>query len=169
MSIRNRFHRLIANTLDKLSDRLKVRAIHHQGGLYLKRFYVGTLFGYYRIYLHNFIQSDPDGLHSHPWRYGISIILCGNYIEERRFGYRRIRCFNVVNCDTFHRVIIPDINKIDKINTWSLFIHTPRVCNWGFLRPKGIITQYVEVGDKEPAKLSEWYKAAPTGREWKSL
>jgi hypothetical protein len=166
---RFRFQHPIARLLNYISDYLKLRPIYHQGGLYLKRYYVCTLFNYWRIYLHHFVQSDPDGLHSHPWRYGCSILLCGSYIEQRRFGYRRIKFINIVNCDTFHRVIIPSIDIIDKKECWSLFIHSPRVCNWGFIRDKGMFKQYVEVGKTEPQAHSQWHKNkdTPTGKEWR--
>lgn len=146
------------------SDRLPARAIKHQGERYLDRYYVTTLFGYWRVYLHHFVGPDPDGLHSHPWKWGLSIVLAGWYLEQRRFGHRVVRWINVVNGDTFHRVIVPASST-----TWSLFIHSPRVMNWGFLRERGTVMQpdmrYEEVGDAEPSALSGWWKKAPRGRD----
>lgn len=146
------------------SDRLPVREIKHRGERYLERYYVTTLFGYWRVYLHQFVGSDPDGLHSHPWRWGATIILAGWYLEQRRFGRRAVRWCGIVNGDTFHRVIVPD-----QSTTWSLFIHSPRVMNWGFLRrhatPAGPYTFYEEVGDAEPNALSGWWRHAPKGRD----
>ncbi len=150
------------------SARLPVREIKHQGELYLDRYYVGT----WRVYLHHFLASDPDGLHSHPWRYGLTIILVNWYLEQRRFGHRVVRWFGIVNGDTFHRVIIPAHST-----TWTLFIHSPRVMNWGFMRrrivsgqhrsdPRSVeVTVYEEVGDAEPNALSGWWKKAPKGRD----
>lgn len=152
-----------------LTARLPVREIRHQGQLYLERYHVCTLFGYWRVYLHHFVSPDPDGLHSHPWKWGLSIVLAGWYLEQRRFGHRVVRWINIVNGDTFHRVIVPD-----QATTWSLFIHSPRVMNWGFLRkhrgmfwagpPKAYVF-YEEVGDAEPSALSGWWRNAPKGRD----
>lgn len=148
-----------------LSARLPVREIKHQGRPYLERYHVGTLFGYWRIYLHRFVDSDPDGLHSHPWRWGATIVLAGWYLEQRRFGHRVVRWFGLVNGDTFHRVLVPAHATV-----WTLFIHSPRVMNWGFLRNprygmRGPIMQYEEVGDGRPSAHGDWWRKAPKGRD----
>ncbi len=151
-----------------LSARLPVREIKHQGRPYLERYYVATLFGYWRVYLHHFVGSDPDGLHSHPWRWGATFVLAGWYLEQRRFGHRVVRWFGIVNGDTFHRVLVPAHATV-----WTLFIHSPRVMNWGFLRPLGfydrgeirVVTAYDEVGEAEPTALSGWWRKAPKGRD----
>jgi hypothetical protein len=152
-----------------LSARLPAREIKHQGQPYMERYYVATLFGYWRVYIHRFVGSDPDGLHSHPWRWGATVILAGWYLEQRRFGHRVVRWGGIVNGDTFHRVIKPE-----GADVWTLFVHSPRVMNWGFLRtrtfiefrqPTQKVTIYQEVGDAEPSALSGWWKKAPKGRD----
>lgn len=160
-----------------LSDRLPAREIKHQGERYLERYYVATLFGYWRVYLHRFVGSDPDGLHSHPWRWGLTVILAGWYLEQRRFGHRVVRWFGLVNGDTFHRVIKPE-----GADVWTLFIHSPRVMNWGFLRRDSLTSfgcapfyrhvrsefgpyRYEEVGDPEPSAHGDWWRKAPKGRD----
>lgn len=155
---------MIARLLERYAATLPIRVIYHEDSLYLKRYYVATIFGYWRVYLHHFVGSDPDGLHNHPWRYGISFILCGSYKEERRFGTRHIRFCNIVNGDTLHRVII--LHDVDKHPCWSLFIHSPRCMNWAFLRNKGIFTQYLNVGHDDPGGHSQWHLKAPTGAQW---
>ncbi len=159
-----------------LSARLPVRVIKHQGEPYLERYYLATLFGYWRVYLHRFVDSDPDGLHSHPWRYGFTVILVGWYLERRRFGQRVVRWLGIVNGDTFHRVIKPHGPDV-----WTLFIHSPRVMNWGFLRRRAVFSfgcmpgkvrreeygpyRYEEVGDDCPTRHGDWWKKAPKGRD----
>lgn len=162
---------MIQRFLMWLTARLPVREIKHHGQPYLERYYVATLFGYWRAYLHRFVGSDPDGLHSHPWKWGLSIMLAGWYLEQRRFGHRVVRWFSIVNGDTFHRVIKPE-----GADVWTLFIHSPRVMNWGFLRKMrmpGFVsgaamspaTVYEEVGDAEPKAHSNWHLKAPKGRD----
>lgn len=137
---------MMRKLLERITLRLPIRPIYHAGGLYLKRYYVGTIFGV-RIYLHHFLLDDPDGLHNHPWKYGFSIILAGWYWEERRWEMRKIRWWNVVNADCLHRVCLGHkhvwddkahdkypLIKLDS-SVWSLFFHTARVCDWAFIRP----------------------------------
>jgi hypothetical protein len=147
-----------------LSARLPVREIKHQGERYLERYYVATLFGYWRVYLHRFVGSDPDGLHSHPWRWGLTVILAGWYLEQRRFGHRVVRWFGLVNGDTFHRVIKPE-----GADVLTLFIHSPRVMGWGFLRERGTLgspdMRYEQVYVDNPKAHAEWHLRAPKGRD----
>lgn len=129
-----------------------------------------------RSYIHRFIASDPDGLHDHPWRYGLSIILSGYYFEERRDGVHKRIWGNVVNGDTFHRVIVWPWHEV-----WTLFAHTRRVKEWGMLRPaqlagdgvglsedkncEALVTHlYVRQNDADPGH-SDWHLRAPKGRD----
>lgn len=173
--------------LQKLAANLPARDIRHNGRPYLRRFYVGTIFGI-RIYLHHFVDSDPDGLHNHPWLFGGSVILNGWYFEERRFCRaalaRRIRYFNFVNGDTLHRVVVPsELNAVvvdldaggyhnwrvsfPYLGVWTLFWHTKKVMNWGTLKDKGIFTQYVEEFStySQTNGHSNWYKYALKGKQ----
>lgn len=156
-----------------LSARLPVDVIDHQGKPYLERYYVATVFGYWRVYLHRFVGSDPDGLHVHPWEYGVSLILVNRYIEQRRFGYYDVRWVNIVNGDTMHRVILLGSDKKPE-QVWSLFIHSPKRGNWGFLRKKypgksliqiRPVTVFEEAGEDRPLPHSGWYRTAPKGRD----
>lgn len=152
-----------------LTAYLPVREIKHRGQPYLERYHLVTLFGYWRVYIHRFVGSDPDGLHSHPWRWGFTVILAGWYIEQRRFGHRAVRWCGFVNGDTFHRVIKPESTDV-----WTLFIHSPRVMRWGFLRkmwmftkgePTQEFTVYDEVNVENPKRHAEWHRHAPNGRD----
>jgi len=90
-----------------LSGFMPCRLINDGDRPYLERYYVGTLLGW-RFYLHRFVGSDPAGtLHDHPWSKAYSLILSGWYWEETRSGTRRVRWFNSLTGDTFHRVVLP--------------------------------------------------------------
>lgn len=85
------------------------------------------------VYLHKFHRGDDDEeLHNHPWRWAVSLILSGGYVEERRFGetvYRRIvrpGMLNFISADDFHRV------ELRGREAWSLFVVGPKFTGWGF-------------------------------------
>lgn len=158
--------------LQRIARRLPLKPISHEGGLYLKRYYVGTWCGV-RCYLHHFLLDDPDGLHNHPWKYGLSVLLAGWYWEERRWGRRKVKWINVVNGDCLHRVLLPSVaGWHGKFTVWSLFFHTARVCDWAFVRiehrgSKGGFYDKV-LGTDNPTPFSDWWKTAPTGAEWEA-
>jgi len=125
-----------------MTRRLKTRFIYREdGGFYLLR---ARLRGWmpgdektYRwsAYLHKFYSHDVDmAPHNHPWRWSISIPLCGGYIEERRCAdgtirIRRVRPFipNFFGRDTFHRIAM-----LHGPEVWTLFICGPKFQGWGF-------------------------------------
>lgn len=183
--------------LQALANRLPARDIRHPTGSptarpYLRRYYVCTIpIINLRVYIHHFVDSDPDGLHNHPWKFGGSILLNGHYYEERRFcpnkSARRINYWNIVNGDTLHRVVVPvELKAVTQdwhnwanntnegwtvprpdLGVWTLFFHTEKVMTWATLKDKGAFTQYVS---EEPEHTvtkghSNWYKTAPKGKE----
>ena len=110
---------------------------------YLERYHLLRLPFGYRAYLHRFVASDPGrGLHNHPWKHALSLVLCGAYRETRMLGMRadnrleerwlRAGRFNFISGDVFHR-----INLDPGSECWSLFIHAPRARGWGFLQASG--------------------------------
>lgn len=126
------------------------RIISDDGRPYLERYYLFTLLGV-RFYLHRFVGSDPArGLHDHPWPWAGSIVLSGWYWEELRgteqhavtralaelhgttgIVRRRVRWFNWLTGDSFHRVVLPDGDR----PCWTLFFHRAAYTKpWGFLR-----------------------------------
>lgn len=168
--------------LYRITGRLPCRIISDGESPYLERYYVGTLLGW-RFYLHRFVGSDPDrGLHDHPWRKAHSIILSGWYWEETRSGTRKVRWFNSLTGDTFHRVVLPcsrtggvcaDHGWLRHppavLPCWTLFFHTAdNVKPWGFLQPmntfKGCAVftphSYTREGSQK-----DWWLTAPTGNE----
>lgn len=173
--------------LESVANTLPARNIKHHERPYLRRFYLCTKFGV-RYYLHHFVDSDPDGLHNHPWRFGGSVILTDYYNEERRWcrgqAARMLSLFNVVNGDTLHRVIVPPHLKAvvfdldgggyhnyrvgyPNLGVWTLFWHTEKVMPWATLKDKGAFVQYYEESptyDLEEGH-SIWWKTAPKGKE----
>lgn len=89
------------------------------------------------LYLHHFHRSDDAGdLHSHPWRWAVSLILRGGYAEEFiecgprgqiQVRWREAGQLNLIRPTTYHRV---DLHRGD---TWTLFFSGPRCASWGFV------------------------------------
>ena len=107
---------------------------------YLERYHLLRLPFGYRVYLHRFVASDPGrGLHNHPWRHALSLLLCGTYQETRMLGAdsdntlqrRQLRAghLNHISGDIYHR-----INIAPGAECWSLFLHAPKTRDWGFIR-----------------------------------
>ena len=115
----------------------RVQIIHVNSKPYLLRFHIkygGKLPG---IYLHKFYMGDEDrDLHNHPWKYALSFILCGGYIEERMvdgtvFVYKHIVkpfSFNYIKGSTYHRV---ELNP-EGLPIWTLFMTYKVNQTWGF-------------------------------------
>lgn len=122
------FKQLAYKTLYKKVSALPLRIISENGRPYLERYYVTTLFGLYRVYVHRFVGSDPQrGWHDHPWSPAISVVLWGEYGEERAkvnpevfaqrgraepavldIESRIVRWFNRLTHGVAHRVVIGD-------------------------------------------------------------
>lgn len=129
---------LLRRLCEVVAARLPMRAITGiDGTTFLERFTVLDLGAKRpRLYLHRFVRGDEDReLHNHPW-YGVSLILVGGYLEERRVwtpeGERvvartlRPGAVNMLAPHTFHRVDLIDGP------CWTLFATGPVVQSWGF-------------------------------------
>lgn len=186
--------KLIDLLLEKITNHLPCRIINDGDVQYLERYYLFTMMGF-TFYLHKFVGSDPDrGLHCHPWRMAFSIILSGWYWEETRYGIRKIKWFNSLTGDTFHRVVLNNQRKerivweqghrrfsgeydFVQMPCWTLFFHTSKnVKPWGFLRQPVRPTENYPAVDYlifEPYKYTregsqkDWWLTAPTGREFR--
>jgi hypothetical protein len=108
---------------------------------YLERYHLLRLFGH-QVYLHRFVASDPGrGLHNHPWKHALSLVLSGSYEETRMLDAtsgnalhrRQLRAgsFNFISGEVFHRINIPA-----GAECWSLFVHAPKSRTWGFIQQR---------------------------------
>ena len=94
--------------------------------------------GGYDLNLPRFHRGDLDAEHhSHPWRWAVSLILAGGYVEERRTArdtvvarVLRAGALNFLRADTFHRITLLDGEA------WTLFVTGPKVSNWSFWDPE---------------------------------
>lgn len=163
---------------EKKALSLPCREIRQEDGtLYLRRYYLGKLFGQ-TFYLHNFIKSDPDrGVHDHPWRRSGSLILAGSYFEEtvgnlwgnnpaESKAVRRKRnplSLKFIKGTDFHRVIL--YPNQEKMTPWTIFFHGDYVKGWGFRRQ---LAQGHEFEVFQPKIGSsggvDWFKNAADGR-----
>ena len=156
-----------------LTQFLKVRVICDDDGVpYLERYYFATIFGK-RIFIHRFMSSDPDrGLHDHPWSWAFSLILAGGYNEIIKCNddyvgivYRSAPALNKLNGERFHRILMEPENFG---KTWSMFVHGPRVKDWGFMEYTAWDDRIVESNYKKASSPAErkqnqhWWKKAET-------
>ena len=175
---------MLSKWLFAVSARLPCRRIDRAPGKrYLERYFVGQLFGY-RAYLHRFVDADRDEeTHDHPFS-AVAVCLAGGYDEERlthvdlpgapKMVLRKIRPGSInrirgggLGRGDFHRIVAA------KPETWTFFLHGPRVSSWGFLRSLSSVVVYVhyrEVVRAVPppfdgATLPDWELRAPLGRD----
>lgn len=160
---------MLRHILYCISGHLPARFIDHEGKPYMERHYLFTIFNR-RVYLHRFVGSDPDGVHDHPFLYSWSIILAGWYWEHKWGGVvSKKRWFNRIGPSDFHRVVLPDNGK----DVWTIFVHSPRVRPWGFLRPNDAIGEgvhaYIPQSDKDDPPFSNWHLTAKKAKELREL
>jgi len=161
----SRPNRLLYRLLYRISAYLHCRVINGPDEQpYLERYHLLRLPFGYRVYLHRFVASDPGrGLHNHPWRHALSLLLCGTYQETRMLKAdsdnmlqrRQLHAGNL-NCisgDVYHR-----INIAPGSECWSLFVHAPKTRDWGFIRHH----QYHDHNEVvTQASNPLWWKQAP--------
>jgi len=166
---------MLNKLLFRLTSRLPCRIIELDSGPYLERYYVGCFKGV-TFYLHRFVSSDSeDHIHNHPWRYALSVILTGGYVEEICHDIapsagpsgcvtyrRRVRWFNRVDGNRFHRI------HDAKPGTWTLFMHSERIQGkgWGFLKQCGDVTVFVPHGSSPRRWWEEAVKGGEINREY---
>lgn len=142
--------------LEFIAARLPVRMIYVDGKEYLRRLYIcGSLPTKYwpgvkprlgwlpwTLYLHEFYAPDRDrNLHSHPWKWAVSLILAGWYREQvlaadkQLVNLRKAGRVNVIRQTTFHR--IQSISHL--VRPWTLFLAGPKASTWGFVDPDAVV------------------------------
>ena len=169
---------MIAKWLYNKSKNYPCRLINRPTGeRYLERYFISEHNGWC-TYLHRFVGSDAEPtLHNHPWMYGGAIVLCGSYLEEKIIdlcpnvdsGYlsieRKINFFNIVNHNTFHRIIRT------RPETWTLFTHGPRMKvdsngemvkkGWGFIQNENGNSVFKTFNSNS----ERWWDTAPLGKD----
>ncbi len=169
---------MLRKALYNFSGRLPCRLIHTQEKRYLERYFLGQLFGF-TFYLHRFVGSDGDrALHDHPWKQAGALCLAGGYLERRirwfnpETGYdtRDRRIFpgrlNLIRAAVFHQIISTEPD------TWTLFFHTPKIKEWGFMeiirRKDDDDIERIQphyYGDLDGKSHREWWKYVPKGAD----
>jgi hypothetical protein len=151
-----------------LTGHLPCRIICDEGKPYLERYYLFTLLGV-RFYIHRFVGSDPArGMHDHPWPWAGSVVLSGYYFEVRRGTTQgKVRWFNWLLGDSFHRVILAQVDNRER-HCWTLFFHRATYIKpWGFLRPIEGHTYVMWVPHNFPkdgaGTPNPWWNQAPVG------
>ncbi len=164
---------MIAKTLFKQTKNLPCRLIKVKNKAYLERYYAGSFLGL-TFFLHRFLSSDGDRfVHDHPWKWAVAFILTGGYREERMrhldpetgwvSSYHKLfpGKINIIKADDFHRILEP------KHETWTLFVHSKRIKNWGFLQfnaeKKEIV--YSQTEKEDVKKTRQWHLTAPKGKD----
>jgi len=129
---------------------------------YMERYFLAAQDGQY-AYLHRFVNGDGDRyVHSHPWDLASSLILCGAYAEVRRGMERdtvthhwRTGDINVITSDTLHQI------QYTEPETWTLFVHSEWVRDWGFERDDGVMVR----NQSDPDGTNRfWWKRAESVR-----
>lgn len=159
-----------------ISERLKAKKafstiVRRDGGTYLHRSYIlqdllqeDTREERASMFLHQFVGDDPyDEVHTHPWEWGVAIILDNAY-QETRYQWnslsdakvmpppgakmwlrkKRVKTFkqfdvNIIRHHEAHRVMLVDGKPV-----WTLFIHGRRVSEWGFFKEQDGIFRMVK-------------------------
>ena len=124
---------------ETIARSLQRHAIDRDGQDYLVRYFAAGWSPWNRapgaaVYLHHFRASDPVGsVHSHPWKFSISVILVGGYKEYRcdDDGVQTSRVFHVGDVN----VLLPDTkHRIELLGAdcWTLFLAGPYQQDWSF-------------------------------------
>ena len=134
---------------------------------YLERYHLLKLPFGYQVYLHRFVASDPGrGLHNHPWKGALSLVLSGKYEEIRMtdghadhaLRTRMVRAgrLNWINGSVFHRINLNNDSEV-----WTLFIHGPKAKSWGFLQNQGNRYAFHDHNQLLPQESNPlWWKTA---------
>ena len=104
---------------------------------YLRRWWLVPRNRWCNVYLHQFLRSDDDrALHDHPWAFNVSVLLSGDYIEHTPAGSCRLTrgAIKLRAGPAPHRIELINDNHV-----WTLFVTGPKVREWGFLCPQGLI------------------------------
>lgn len=106
--------------------------VRFQGRLYLRRLHLVKT-PLFSVMLHWFHGPDPEEcLHDHPVAL-LSLVLRGNYVEEREDGYHQRSWFNLITPTARHRVMAISPG------TLTLALAGPKVREWGYHTSEGFV------------------------------
>lgn len=129
------------NWIERVFPRISGKRIELNGEPYLTRYYLlGNGSGHgYELYLHHLRKEDKSRwLHNHPWRWFLSIVLRGSYVQRVRRPQsdanerlEKIRFLNVFRGkDRYH-----SITQVPQHGTWTLVLVPPKTKDtqdWGY-------------------------------------
>jgi len=163
---------LLAHLLYRLTANRPTRLIKISGQAYLERYFLCQVLGI-TVYLHRFVRDDKDrALHNHPWKHAISLVLTGGYTEHQGLLMGRtpdgidtvlttvkpVKWFNHIRHSSHHQIV-----RV-KPETWTLFMHTRRRFEWGFLeRLTGPLPHY-RYRKHIPEQPRQWWRTAPPAK-----
>jgi len=111
---------------------------------YMLRWHLLPRNDWFNIYLHQFLRSDDDrALHDHPYRWNMSCMLQGGYLEWvpgvlKTSGLITTRAIFRASGDiAFRWGASPHRIELHRGPCWTLFITGRRVREWGFICPQG--------------------------------
>jgi hypothetical protein len=119
--------------------------------VYLIRYYI-VRSKYMNIFIHQFLRSDRDDLHDHPWNFATYLVK-GAYTEQRRQfdsigdyqdvptrrindGKTKLNTFVRRKATDLHRVVVDRDLKLAERNeaALTLFVSGPFKRDWGFVK-----------------------------------
>lgn len=121
-----------------LARTLQAQRIEPQGQPYLTRYFLAGWNPWTKrkgstIYLHHFVASDPsDQVHSHPWAWGVSLVLVGGYREHRCTA--EVATVQDFPPGTVNAFSVADQHRIELLakDCWTLFLVGDYAQPWGF-------------------------------------
>lgn len=125
--------------LHRLLRRFGGKTIHVYDKLYLTRYYlVGDGSGEsFEIYVHHMHATDSfRWLHNHPWKWFISFVFAGSYVQDtydrrtNEFGEQHVHWLNLFRgLNRYH-----SIRELPTGSAWTLVLTPPKLkdYNWGY-------------------------------------
>lgn len=120
---------------------------------------------FFNFYIHQFLRSDRDDLHDHPWNF-CTLLLRGAYTEQFKdrtsdaiISVRRTTSLNKLvfrRATDLHRVVVDrDLKEKDKEQSaLTLFFSGPKKREWGFVKDGEWQkwTKYLGLPDDTPSR-----------------
>lgn len=127
--------------------------------VYLIRYYI-IKNKYFNVFIHQFLRSDRDDLHDHPWNF-CTYLVKGSYTEQRRVfdsigDYKDVPTVRTMSQNRFvtrkatdlHRVVVDRELKYSEKDQAALtfFMSGPFKRDWGFVKNERWIDWRIYLG-----------------------